>query len=203
VNVPAGSRSSGGLWLPPFDSTKFNGLVPVSVSSFPRVGLIDTNGNANLSDFTIQSADPEIVDGAVVEFILELDQPDPLFCATSPDVIVANWFRNVVPWSFDIHDEKTQKAGVTILHNIINPDLGEVTTLHYVLEKKGTVTISVYDLAGDLVRVLARTSGVAAGDYLQTWDGKNASGKVVARGVYFIRIVGPGIDEVRKVLVTR
>ena len=92
---------------------------------------------------------------------------------------------------------------MTILKNVINPDLGEVTTLHYVVQKTGTVTISVYDLAGDLVRILARTSGVAPDDYLQTWDGKTTSGRTVARGVYFIRIVGPGFDEVRKVLVTR
>ena len=78
-----------------------------------------------------------------------------------------------------------------------------MTTLHYTLAKTGTVTISVYDLAGDLVRVLARNSDVAPGDYLQTWDGRTSSGRIVARGVYFIRIVGPGIDEVRKVLVIR
>jgi flagellar hook assembly protein FlgD len=86
---------------------------------------------------------------------------------------------------------------------VINPDLGETTTLYYVLlETKGTVTISVFDLSGDLVRTLKRGPGVK-GEYLQTWDGKNATGKTVARGIYFIRIVGPGVDEVRKVLVVR
>ena len=202
VNAPATSRSAAGLWLPPFDDTRFNGLVPVRVPTFPRPALNDTNGGANISDFTIPSSDVEIVDGAFVEFILELDQPDPLYCARSPDVTVASWFRAVVPWSFTIHDERTQKAGVTILKNVINPDLGEVTTLHYVLGTSGTVTIGVYDLAGDLVRVLRRGT-VPAGDNLQTWDGKTSSGRTVARGVYFIRIVGPGIDEVRKVLVAR
>jgi flagellar hook assembly protein FlgD len=118
------------------------------------------------------------------------------------DATAADWYRHVEPWSLDIHDEVKQKGGVTILKNIINPDLGEVTTLHYTLDKGGIVTISVFDLAGDLVAVLARGT-VAKGDHLQTWDGKNSTGKTVARGVYFIRIRGPGIDAVRKVLVIK
>jgi hypothetical protein len=35
------------------------------------------------------------------------------------------------------------------------------------------------------------------------WDGRNLSGDPVARGMYFIRIVAPGIDEIRKVIVVR
>jgi hypothetical protein len=71
------------------------------------------------------------------------------------------------------------------------------------LTKPGTVTINVFNLAGDLVSVLKRTPGMTPGEYLQTWDGKNSTGRIVAPGVYFIRIAGPGIEAVRKVLVIR
>jgi len=43
----------------------------------------------------------------------------------------------------------------------------------------------------------------AAGTYTTSWDGKNRSGAPVARGIYFIRVVGPDFDEIRKVLVVR
>ena len=43
----------------------------------------------------------------------------------------------------------------------------------------------------------------SAGEHVYTWDGRNRGNRVVARGVYFIRVVGPGVNETRKVLVTR
>jgi len=46
-------------------------------------------------------------------------------------------------------------------------------------------------------------SNEAAGEHRITWDGRNRAGQVVARGLYFIRVVGPNLDEIRKVLVVR
>ena len=126
-----------------------------------------------------------------------------LFCARLTDPAAADWYLRVVPWAFDIHEIKMQKGNVNILSNVINPNLGQMVTLQYIQPTTGSVTISVFDLAGNLVRVLARASGQAAGDYAITWDGKNKGGRSVARGIYFIRIVAPGIDETRKVLVVR
>jgi flagellar hook assembly protein FlgD len=57
-------------------------------------------------------------------------------------------------------------------------------------------------LDGNLVQVLYRGSR-PAGEYVDSWDGKNRGGRVVARGMYFIRIVGPDIDEIRKVMVVK
>jgi hypothetical protein len=207
VNVPAANRwSAGGLWLPPYDVRDYNGIVPWPVTPSPPRPVADATVTTQLRDFVIPASDSEIIDTATVEFVFQVlagaGIAADLFCARVEDPAAADWYDHVLPWIFTIHDEKTQKAGVSILKNVINPDLGEVTTLHYVLGSTGTVTIGVYDLAGDLVRVLYRGSRTA-GDYLETWDGKTSSGRTVARGVYFIRIVGPGIDEVRKVLVAR
>ncbi|RKX85358.1 MAG: hypothetical protein DRP70_11825, partial [Spirochaetes bacterium] len=75
--------------------------------------------------------------------------------------------------------------------------------LHYNLSQGGTVTIQVFDLAGGMVEVLQR-GYQAAGEYSVSWNGRNRSGNVVARGIYFIRYVGPGgIDQIRKVLVVK
>jgi flagellar hook assembly protein FlgD len=91
---------------------------------------------------------------------------------------------------------------VTILHNVINPLRGEKTNLHYVVDKPGYVTITVFDLSGDIVNVLYRGQQ-AAGQYSTSWDGRNRGGRIVARGLYFVRVVGPGFDEMRKVLVVK
>ena len=55
---------------------------------------------------------------------------------------------------------------------------------------------------GNIISYLNRTS-TAAGTYYYSWDGKNKSGNKVARGMYFIRVVGNGIDETRKVMVVK
>jgi flagellar hook assembly protein FlgD len=65
------------------------------------------------------------------------------------------------------------------------------------------VTITVFTLDGDVVARLANSSSQAAGDYVVSWNGRNLSGAAVARGLYFVRIVAPGLDEIRKVLVVR
>jgi flagellar hook assembly protein FlgD len=61
----------------------------------------------------------------------------------------------------------------------------------------------VFTLDGDVVARLANSSSQAAGDHAVYWDGRNLSGNAVARGLYFIRIVAPGMDEIRKVIVVR
>jgi hypothetical protein len=60
----------------------------------------------------------------------------------------------------------------------------------------------VFDLAGDVGNVLVRTQQ-SAGEYEAIWNGTNRAGTHVTRGIYFMRIVAPGIDEIRKVLVVR
>jgi flagellar hook assembly protein FlgD len=71
-----------------------------------------------------------------------------------------------------------------------------------VLSGSGTVTITVFDLKGDIVDILHR-GRQDAGEHSTTWDGRNRGGNAVARGIYFIKLVGPGVSETRKVLVVK
>ncbi|MCX7037686.1 MAG: T9SS type A sorting domain-containing protein, partial [Spirochaetes bacterium] len=204
ANVAASLKSAGGLWMPPYDETAWNGLVPSPNSTGPGSRTNQPPADTQLRDFIIPAADPKIVDGARLEFLFEIIYGGlGLYCARLTDPAASDWYLHVVPWAFDIHEIKMQKGNVNILSNVINPNLGQMVTLQYIQPTTGSVTISVFDLAGNLVRVLARASGQAAGDYAVTWDGKNKGGRSVARGIYFIRIVAPGIDETRKVLVVR
>jgi hypothetical protein len=113
-----------------------------------------------------------------------------------------DWYRRVRPFSYDIHNLTRQRNDVTILNNVINPTTGEKTYLKYRTTSGGRVTVQVFTLDGNLVKVLRRESR-AAGEWTEVWDGKNNGGRVVARGMYFIRVVGPGIDEIRKVMVVK
>jgi flagellar hook assembly protein FlgD len=70
------------------------------------------------------------------------------------------------------------------------------------LPQTGSLSVLVFTLDGDVVRVLNRAPS-AAGTFFFTWDGTNAAGRPVGRGIYFIRVVGPGIDEMRKVMIIK
>jgi fibronectin-binding autotransporter adhesin len=101
-----------------------------------------------------------------------------------------------------IKDIVDQGGGVSILNNIFDPTQGEFTSLHYELDSSGMVSVQVFDLAGGMVEILHR-GRQQSGEYSVMWNGRNRAGNIVARGVYFIRIVGPGMDEMREVMVVK
>jgi hypothetical protein len=117
--------------------------------------------------------------------------------------IPGDWYRRVRPFSFGIHEITRQRGGVTILNNVIKAG-SERVYIDYKPESAGRVTIQVFTLDGNLVKVLVRESKPATDKYYRvSWDGKNNGGRPVARGMYFIRVVAPGIDEIRKVMVVK
>lgn len=105
-------------------------------------------------------------------------------------------------WSIKLKSITAQRGGVSILNNVINPLDGEKAVLRLNMASAGSVNIMVMTLDGNIVTYLNRGE-VESGEQFFTWDGKNTSGKVVARGMYFIRVMGNGIDETRKVMIVK
>jgi hypothetical protein len=75
------------------------------------------------------------------------------------------------------------------------------TTISFRMPRTGTARLGVYDVTGRLVRWLV-VSG-AAGDARVTWDGTDVRGTVVPVGVYAVRLEGPGVAEVSRLLRLR
>ena len=179
-----------GFWLPTYNTA----LVPNANRDARRVNASRSEGSVR--DFSIPSGDSEIENGNKVEFLLQLGD---LFCARLLD---EDDPRTLLPWSFNIKDITRQAAGVTIMNNVINVNQGERTIINYELPESGMVVVNVFNLSGDLVDVIHR-GAQGAGTYTYSWDGTNRAGNTVARGIYFIRVVGPDIDEFRKVMVVK
>jgi hypothetical protein len=100
---------------------------------------------------------------------------------------------------FTISDEQ---GDVIIRNNIINPSRGEETILNYRLDQRSSVTITVYDLAGDPVKTLFRGSANPGMNEV-SWDGKSRRGRAVVQGVYLIVVKIEKDRHVRKVLVVK
>ena len=223
-NSVSASFRSNGLWLPSFSEGNdpagvrrphgtFSGLVPRPWNGARRSRTqkpLRVTSSSTLFEYEIKAADPKIVNNADLEFLFYMPGHEVggrgfgnLYAARLIDDTAADWYRGVRPWGFLIRDLVTQAGGVTVLNNIINPMRSEAASLHYEVTEGGTVTIQVFDLSGNLVEILQR-GYQAPGEYSVSWNGRNRGGGIVARGIYFIRYVGPGrIDQIRKVLVVK
>jgi hypothetical protein len=183
-------RNFPDIWLP----IRISGLNPLANVSARSVFPYTSSGA--LKNFLIPRSDPEMVPGKRIDFVMRLGS---LFCArlTDPENPTS-----LAPWSFNLDRGKTQRGGVSIFNNVINPENGEKAVLTYELTRSGMVTAQVFSLDGSLVYVLHR-GNQGKGNYTYTWSGRNMGNRIVARGIYFIRVVGPDMDEIRKVMVVK
>ena len=123
----------------------------------------------------------------------------PLFALRLKD---ENDITSIDLWSLHVVELLRQKGGATILNNVINSLNNEETAIEIQVPQTGFLTVQVLTLDGNVVKVLQK-GRVEEGTYYYKWNGTNNSGAAVARGMYFIRVVGPKIDETRKVMVIK
>ncbi len=82
--------------------------------------------------------------------------------------------------------------------NPFNPN----TTIRYSLEKGGHTELTVFDVAGRRVRVLA-SGFVPTGAHEIAWNGLDDSSRPVSSGVYFYRLRSGDFAETRKMVLLR
>jgi len=195
-------HGSPGLWHT--GSPSFVNMVPRFT---PIAGESPHTASPPLFNYRLDSG--RFPSNGVFEFFFRLDPSSDLLAGRldiSPgSAVPADWFRRVRPFAFGVHGISRQRSGVTILNNVINSSMRERVFLDFRLLRPGRVTIQVFTLDGTLVRVLEQGHRPASGDRYHRvyWDGTNNAGRPVARGMYFIRVVAPDIDEIRKVMVVR
>ncbi|MGQ0720282.1 MAG: FlgD immunoglobulin-like domain containing protein [Candidatus Eiseniibacteriota bacterium] len=74
------------------------------------------------------------------------------------------------------------------------------TLIEYAVPERSRIRLSVHDVSGRTVRVLAEGE-VAAGRRSVAWDGRDGTGTPVASGVYFYRLASPHGNLTRKLTV--
>lgn len=85
--------------------------------------------------------------------------------------------------------------------NYPNP-FTNTTTIQYAISKTTHVKLSVFDVSGRLIKVLAE--GVHNPSYYNVnWNGKDNSGRKVSQGVYFYRLEAKGYITSKKLIFLR
>ncbi|MCK5619680.1 MAG: T9SS type A sorting domain-containing protein, partial [Candidatus Krumholzibacteria bacterium] len=83
--------------------------------------------------------------------------------------------------------------------NPFNP----TTTIRYSIAESGRITLRVYNVAGQLVKVLFDEEQSPASTRAVTWDGRNQAGHAVSSGVYFYKIMAPGFTQTKKMIILK
>ncbi|MDD4310474.1 MAG: FlgD immunoglobulin-like domain containing protein, partial [Candidatus Cloacimonetes bacterium] len=88
-----------------------------------------------------------------------------------------------------------------VINNYPNPFV-EATTVSYKLPQSGQTELSIYNIRGQLVRMLVNEA-LLSGQHTVTWDGKDDNGKSLAAGMYLCRISSAGMQETHKMLLMK
>ena len=93
-----------------------------------------------------------------------------------------------------------------LLQNYPNPFNPE-TWIPYQLSQDSSVSVSIYDTTGKMIRKLS-LGFQSAGFYNSReraayWDGKNALGESVASGVYFYQLTTPTFQQTRRLVILK
>ena len=127
----------------------------------------------------------------------------PLYALWTPKTMLESGnFGDIDLWSFTLAKIKNQRGGVTIINNVIDTNVREEAVVQVEMKESGNLNVFVMTLDGNIVKRLAH-GRVNAGTHYYKWNGTNVGGRSVARGMYFVRVVGPGIDETRKVMCVK
>lgn len=93
---------------------------------------------------------------------------------TGPDGVAENPFETI------------SLPGLKLFENVPNP-FSRSTTIRYQLMANGFVSLRVYNIQGQLVRVLANEVK-NPGSYEVRWDGRDETGQTAANGIYFYQL---------------
>ena len=105
-------------------------------------------------------------------------------------------------WSFKLQTVALQRGGISVLNNVINVSNDEKAIVQVDMNNSGNLNIAVMTLDGNIVQYLHKGS-LEKGTHYFSWNGRTKGNKTVARGLYFVRVFGSGIDETRKIMVVK
>ncbi|MDO9390314.1 MAG: M14 family zinc carboxypeptidase [bacterium] len=87
----------------------------------------------------------------------------------------------------------------------------QTTVINYQLSRTGRVSLKIYNIAGQVVRVLV--DGETSPSYPSprgegrvgsvTWDGRDDHGRMVGNGVYLYRLISGGLSATKKLIILR
>lgn len=133
---------------------------------------------------------------AVADLQIEADQIEFLF---DNYIDYAMGLDTVITLS--VGDRRARPDQFALHQNYPNP-FNPSTMIEFELNNSGPVSLAVYNLLGQKVRVLV-SGNRSAGTHRVLWDGDDEHGNLVASGVYFYRLEFGGTSKTEKMVLIR
>lgn len=83
--------------------------------------------------------------------------------------------------------------------NPFNPS----TSFKFGIKQPLSVTLTVYDIKGSVIKVLLRNAPMNAGEYLEQWNGTNEGGARVSSGIYFLQLRAGDFVQTHRMILLR
>jgi len=110
-------------------------------------------------------------------------------CSVDQPTNVEEILSAILPTDFDLSQNYP---------NPFNPS----TQIVFALPRPSSVTLTIYNMLGQVVRILA-SGRIAAGTWSVCWDGRSDRGIDVASGIYLYRITAGDFSATRKMVLLR
>lgn len=97
----------------------------------------------------------------------------------------------------------TPSENIALDKNYVKPGEGETVNLKVKAEAIGVeITAKMYNLTGEFVREVKYTTTAIGWNDIE-WDVKNAAGKIVGQGIYFVHVKNGSQSVIRKIYVLK
>ena len=163
------------------------------------IGTIPPHGSAFLRNTTDDNGNSSIeVDAEVVSFL-------SITASTATENTAGKALDLAIDFSAAWAAAKPLAArplANSLSQNYPNPFNPE-TTIPYALSSDAIVSLTIYNIAGQVVRKLVDGESLAAGQYQAVWDGRSESGASVASGMYFYLLHAGDYVAKRKMVLLR
>ena len=182
------------VWLESATAENVSGVIDARYCNISGADTYTGEGNIN--------ADPLFGDAAAGDFTLADGSPcinagDP----TSPsDADGSRADMGALPADDGVSVAQDRPIAFGLTGNHPNP-FNPVTSIAFSTGQAGHVTLSVYNLAGQLVRTLV-DEPLSPGVHEVAWDGRDMTGRAAGSGLYVCRLVShEGVRAKRMMLV--
>jgi hypothetical protein len=111
------------------------------------------------------------------------------------------WSQGSVKVLDPVTDAQSPAARTQLLPAYPNP-FNPATTLRLELAERSVVSWRIYDVRGQLVKVI-EDGVLVAGPHERRWDGTDQRGRSVASGIYFQRVAATGFVQTGKLVLLK
>ena len=169
------------VWLESATAENVSGTVIATYCDISGASTYTGDGNIN--------ADPLFGDAAAGDFTLGTSSPcidtgDP---ASPNDADLTRADMGAFPAGGDVSVEGDRPVAFGLAGNYPNP-FNPVTSIAFSTGQTGHVRLSIYNVAGQLVRTLV-DDRMAPGVHEVVWDGRDMTGRAAGSGLYVCRLV--------------